>query len=764
MPVLKSDGQSVRICGDYKVTINREAKLDIHVYPLPRIEDLFANLSGGQFFSKLDLNSAYQQIELDEASKKFTTINTSRGLFQYNRLPFGIASAPSIFQRAMETLLRDIPGVSVYLDDILVSGRNIQDHLINLQNVLDRLQSAGLTLKREKCAFALESVEYLGHIIDRNGLRPSPNKLKAINEVPEPSNISELKSFVGLLNYYHKFICNLSSLLFPFFRLMKKDAPWKWTAVEKEAFHKAKQALNSSSLLVHFDPSKEIILAADASPYGVGGVLSHKMEDGTERPIAFTSRSLTAAEKKYAQIEKEGLAIVFAVKRFHQFLQGREFKIYSDHKPLKYIFDENRQIPVLASARIQRWALLLAAYKYTIHHRPGTQMGHVDALSRLPLPQESFTVPVPGEHKVLLQHLNETVKIITADQVKSWTDKDPLLSRVRHLVLNGWCNEDEDANSQLKPYLNRRSELSVLNGCVLWGSRVVVPTEGRSAILAELHQMHPGASKMKALARCFVWWPQIDNEIEHHVRSCSICQENQNSPPRAPLHPWEWPHRPWARIHIDHAGPFMGHLYLIVVDAHSKWMEVVIISSTSSEVTIKSLQKIFATHGYPEQIVSDNASGFTSTEFKNFTQSQGILHTFVSPYHPASNGMAERCVQILKNGLKMLEGPIEQRLTKFLLQYRITPQTSTGLSPSELLMGRRLRNRLTLLHPDTGKRVQVQQEKWHTTKIQQRDFAVGEKVYIKSFNASLPVWIPATVEVKTGPVSYKLKTSGGLLV
>ncbi len=348
VPVLKSDGHSVRICGDYKVTVNREATPNS--YPLPRIDDLFANLSGGQVFSKLDLVSAYQQIELDEDSKQFTTINTSKGLFQYNRLPFGISTAPSIFQRIMENVLRDLPNVSVYLDDILVSGTNLTDHLLNLGTVLKRLDEAGLTLKKDKCAFALSSVEYLGHTIDKNGLHPSPRKLKAIQEAPEPKNLTELRSFIGLLNYYNKFIPNLSCFLFPFYRLMQKGVSWKWTNEHSKLFTEAKTLLQSSSLLTHFDPNKELLVASDASPIGVGGVLSHKMEDGSEQPIAFVSRSLSPAERKYSQLEKEGLAIIFSVKKFHQFLHGRTFQIYSDHQPLKHLFNETRQIPTMASA------------------------------------------------------------------------------------------------------------------------------------------------------------------------------------------------------------------------------------------------------------------------------------------------------------------------------------------------------------------------------------------------------------------------------
>ena len=265
VPILKGDG-SIRLCGDYKVTVNPVLLIDS--YPLPRIEDLFASLSGGTVFSKLDLKHAYLQVPLDEESKKYTTINTSKGLFKYNRLPFGIASAPSLFQRTMENLLHDIPKVSVYLDDILVSGKDSAEHLYNLHLVLQRLESAGLTPKKSKCTFEVSSVEYLGHIIDANGLHPSEAKVRAIRDAPSPTNITELKSFPGLLNYYHKFLPNLATTLAPLHQLLQKDTKWKWTQDREDSFLTAKTLLRSSSLLVHYNPVKPLTISCDASPYG----------------------------------------------------------------------------------------------------------------------------------------------------------------------------------------------------------------------------------------------------------------------------------------------------------------------------------------------------------------------------------------------------------------------------------------------------------------------------------------------------------------
>ena len=648
VPVVKQDG-SIRICGDYKVTINSVAKTDS--YPIPRIEDLFASLSGGKTFSKMDLASAYQQIVLDEESREYTTVNTHKGLYQYTRLPFGVASAPAIFQRAIENILQGIKHVCVYLDDILVTGTTEEDHLHNLDQVLSRLDNAGIRLKRNKCVFMLPAVEYLGHKISAQGLQPTQEKIQAIHEAPAPTNIGQLKSFLGLLNYYCKFLPNLSSTLAPLYRLLSNHAKWEWGTEEQEAFKKSKDSLRSDCVLVHFDPQKDIVLACDASPYGIGAVLSHKLENGKEKPIAFASRTLAPAEKKYSQLEKEGLAIIFGVKRFHQYLLGRHFTIISDHKPLQRLFSESHVTPPLASARIQRWSLTLGAYDYSIQFKPGKDHNNADMLSRLPLPETPKDIPLPGETVLVLNMLNSLP--VTAEQIRQWTNNDPLLSRVRTLLQRGWENTTDE---ELKPFQRRRDELSVQSGCILWGSRVIVPPPGRSKVIQELHESHPGATRMKMLARSFVWWPQIDRELEEVVKTCESCQCTRHLPPVAPLQPWEWPQKPWVRLHADYAGPFLGQMFLILVDAHSKWMEVKPTNTPTTTSTIQHLRSIFATHGLPEMLVTDNASIFTSEEFKLFTKHNGIRHVTSAPYHPASNGLAERGVQTFKEFMKKTSG------------------------------------------------------------------------------------------------------------
>ena len=758
MPVPKRDG-SIRICGDYKLTINKVAQTE--VYPLPHIEEIFAALSGGKTFSKLDLSHAYQQIRLEEASQKYVTVNTHRGLYRYKRLPFGIASAPAIFQRSMESLLQGLAGVCVYIDDIIITGQTEEEHLHNLSEVLSRLERAGMKLKENKCVYMMPEVEYLGHRINSQGLQSAESKVDAITEAPPPKDVSELKSFLGMVNYYGKFLPNLATTLAPLYRLLRKENAWHWGREQTQAFERVKKMLKSSDLLVHFDSSKPLVLACDASPYGVGAVLSHQFEDGTERPIAFASRTLAPVEKRYSHLDKEALAIIFGVKHFHQYIYGRSFVIFSDHKPLMHILSESKATSAMTSARLQRWALLLGGYNYQIKYKAGTEQANADALSRLPSPSYPSNVPTPPETIHLMELLDSTP--VSARQIRNHTDRDPLLSQVKKFVQQGWPSTTEKS-AELQPYERWKSELSLHDGCLLWGGRVVVPPQLRNKVTQELHEAHPGIIKMKCLARQYVWWPGIDASLETKVKSCQICQFVRHTPAHAPLHPWEWPQRPWQRIHADYAGPFLGKMFLVLVDAHTKWIDVHMTDSSTSQTTIEKMRTTFATFGLPELLVTDNGSSFTSSEFALFMKQNGIRHVTTSPYHPASNGLAERTVQTFKEGMKKLtDGSLQTKLARFLFKYRITPHSTTGVSPATLTFGRPLRCQLDLLKPDIQLKVnrrQEQQKLNHDHRAKERSFAPGDLVYVRNFAQGQP-WLSGSIEDVRGPVSYTVKLDDG---
>ena len=450
--------------------------------------------------------------------------------------------------------------------------------------------------------------------------------MEAIVNAPIPENPQQLRSFLGVVNYYAKFISNLASLVNPLNRLLHKDAIWQWDATCQMAFQNAKEALTSSPVLMHYDPALPVSLATDASAYGVGAVISHTLPDGSERPIAFASRTLTSSESHYAQIEKKALSIVFGVKRFHTYLYGRQFILLTDHKPLCTIFGPKKGVPPLAAARLQRWAVLLSAYRYDICYKSTQEHANADCLSRLPLPhhtKEGETVDVQVFQLAQIDSLP-----VTHRQIQRTTERDPVLIKVLQYTRQLWPAE---VTEELKPYFNRREELTLEGNCLLWGMRVVVPKPLQGVVLEELHRNHSGMNQMKRVARSYVWWPNIDRHSEDLVKSCPSCQSNQDAPPPAPLQPWSWTAKPWQHIHVDFAGPFLGKMFLLIVDAHSKWPEVYEMPSTTSSATVRVLRHLFAAYGLPLQLVSDNGPQFTSEEFTAFIKSNGVRHTRSAP-------------------------------------------------------------------------------------------------------------------------------------
>ena len=383
--------------------------------------------------------------------------------------------------------------------------------------------------------------------------------------------------------------------------------------------------------------------------------------------------------------------------------------------------------------------------------------GNADCMSRLPAPGLLEESPVPADAVLTLEHL-DTTPIISA-MVREWTRKDPVLAQVVRFLEEGWA--DTVKSEELLPYYHRRTELSFQDGCVLWGARVLIPAPGRAGILQELHMTHPGVSRMKALARSYVYWPGIDKDIERLVSDCATCQEHRNVPPSTELHPWEWPDKPWSRLHADFAGPFLGNMFLILVDAHSKWMDIYTMSSITSEATIGNLKASFSTHGLPDVLVTDNGPSFKSESFRQFVSLNGIQHLTSAPYHPASNGIAERAVQTFKNAMKKLSGgSVQDRVNRFLFRYRITPQSTTGHSPAELLFNRRIKCPLDLPRPDLKSKICEKQRAFkarHDEKAVSREFQEGEPVYYRNFSGRGNRNLPGVITENLGGKGYVIR-------
>ena len=461
----------------------------------------------------------------------------------------GIKPASAIFQRKLEGEVKHVPLTVVNIDDILISGTDTPNHVSNVLAVLDRLTELGVTLNLDKCKFFQKEVEYVGFILGETGIRTNPEKVKAVIDAPEPRNINELQSFLGALNYYAKFINNKSTVAAPLFMLLWKNTKWKWTEKEKSAFGLLRMKLTKAPLLCLYDKQLPIRSACDASTYGVGAVLSHVNPDNYEKPIAFASRRLNNSEMNYSQLDKEALAIIFGVGRFRQYLFGRKFTLVTlvtDNKALSYMLNPNASIPPLAASRLVRWTLMLANYDFDVVFKSTKEHYNADMVSRVPLKDNDSKYVLNAIN--ILQIDNMPISHV---QMQRAVREDNVLSKiVKCISTDDWPNVDK-SEKNIRSYFNKRNDLSLEDGILMFGLRVIVPEIYRKVILAELHNGHPGIIRMKGLARIHVWYPGIDVDIETTVKSCYECSKNQNRPPKAIIHPWDWPTSAFDRVHID---------------------------------------------------------------------------------------------------------------------------------------------------------------------------------------------------------------------
>ena len=518
--VVPKPGGGVRLCGDYKCTVNPQ--LETPKTPMPSLEDVLTKLAGMKKFCKLDLSTAYLQMRLDEDSQQLTVLNTPRGLLKMKRLPYGISASPAIFQSMMEKVLEGLPGVTCFLDDVLVAGSTDTETLERLNEALKRLKKWKLVLKRKKCEFMMTSIQYLGVELSGDGVKTVKEKVDPVLKAPRPQNTGELRSFLGAVTFYARFVADMSKVAAPLYRLLQKGQKWQWTAAEEGSFQDLKKKLAQAPVLAHYDGRKPVRLVTDASPQGLGAVLMQVDQKGNERPVRFASRSLTKAEKNYAQVEREGLAVIFGVTRFKQYLWGRRFTLVTDNKPLTALLGPKTQSPALAAARMQRWALTLAAYTYDVEYRKAADIPMADFLSRLPVQsKEEEHADVQDEATVCFLEQFDRMEPLTCEDIRRATSRDKVLSRVAQHLHSGWS---ERGPAELQPFESRKNELSLSCGCILWGNRVVIPERLRREVLKELHGNHPGVNKMKMLARSYVWWPGIDDDIKSAVGSCPGCQ------------------------------------------------------------------------------------------------------------------------------------------------------------------------------------------------------------------------------------------------
>ncbi|UYV78697.1 K02A2.6-like [Cordylochernes scorpioides] len=742
--VAKPNGQ-IRLCADFKKSLN--PYLEDVKYPIPNIDSVLCNFQGKKLFTKLDLSKAYHQIEMDDISKKYLVVSTHKGLYKYNRLAFGIKTASEIFQKTMESFFSGINDVYIYFDDILIASEDLESHLDILKRTLNIFKENNFTINKNKCLFVKNEIEYLGHKINEFGIYPLKDKLACIKNCPVPKNITELKSFLGFLSFYSKFLPNLSDLAYPLYNLLKKNVRWSWNAGTDRSFNSCKNALDETTCLSHYSLNLPLILSCDGSQVGIGATLSH-LKDGEERPVCFISRTLNVHERKYSQVEREGLAIVFAVNKLKNYLFGRKFTIYTDHKPLITIFGDKTNLPPLIANRLHRWALTLSNYSFEIKYKKGKDNIFPDFLSRFPECQEDNLEYNDGSGEILLLNTSIIDHVLVAHEIQL----DRTLFKLYKIIETGEL--PSSPNDDLIPYLKRIDDFTILQECIFLENRMVIPKILHERVLQILHESHAGTNKMKMMARSSIWWPGMDSSIEIITKNCRTCLSNESLPPQR-TESWPKYAGPWRRVHMDYFN-FKNKLFLLAVDSFSSWVEVSEVPSTSAYFCINFMRNCIARYGFPQVVVSDNGPPFFSSDFGDFLSKNGISHVTSPPYHPQSNGQAEVSVREVKKLLKKQLYENEQvelnlALSRALFFIRTDVNIRKGTSPADLFLGRKIRSRLSVLSKE-----EVKASKFNSQYVNSK-FKVDETVKFRWITNGHPSWYTGKIIKILGRNVYLIK-------
>lgn len=704
--VKKKDG-SYRFCVDYR-KLNAVTEKDS--YPLPMVSDTLDKLRNARYLSSLDVKSAFWQVPVAESSRKYTAFTVpNRGLFQFNRMPFGLSNAPATWQRLIDNVLgSDLePFVFVYLDDVVVVSDTFEKHLFLLDEVFRRLREANITVSFDKCQFCRPEMKFLGYVVDRNGLHVDPEKVTAMLELPVPKTVSDVRRLVGTFSWYRRFIADFSTIIAPITNLLKKSSKFVWSEECEESFKRIKEFLVTAPILTCPDYSKPFVVQTDASGFGLGAVLTQPSPDG-DKVVCYLSRSLSKQERRYTTTERECLAVLWAIEKLRPYLEGVEFTVLTDHWSLIWL--QNLKDP---TGRLARWAVKLQQFQFKILHRKGKDMVVPDALSR--------SVPV-----VDLLSVRDDTPVLSDKIDDRWYKK--MLEKVTNYPLrfSSWRIN----NGKLWKYVKSVCQ-ELISPKETW--KLVIPKDDRRKLITLAHEPptsgHVGVYKTFSRLCERYYWPKMRSDVENFVKRCKVCTAHkpsqQQRSDKMVSHPKA--NTPWEMITTDLIGPLpkskRGNAFILVVsDYLSKFTLLFPLRKSSTETIIRHLENdVFMLFGTPRILLCDNGPQFRSSKFIQFTQSHGTKIKFTPNYHPRANP-TERINRVIKTMLSIYVSDNHRSWDENLQQIACAIRTSKHevmqLSPYFVNFGRHM----IICGDDYDKYVTDMEEEFYLTKTRNSAF------------------------------------------